>query len=89
MDVDELEPSNDDEYTTDKIFPLTLRFLDLSTLKLTVDISQRLPVPLLIREEYDQISTLIKNEPRNGRGCVIVSGQPGTGEVLVSLSHGI
>jgi hypothetical protein len=40
-------------------------------------------------EEYDRISREIEDEPVNGHGSVIVSGQPGTGEIRVSLSHGI
>ncbi len=90
MDVDEPEASNDGGSTTDTIFPSTFRFLDLSTLGLKARVSQRfLPLPLLLRPEYDYITRLIKKEPVNGQGSVIVSGQPGTGEVLVSLSHRI
>jgi len=89
MDVDEPEASNDGGSTTDTIFPFTLRFLDLSTLGLRARVSHRLPLPLLLRQEYDHISRLIEDEPVNGHGSVIVSGQPGTGEVLVSLSHRI
>jgi len=89
MDVDEPEASNDGGSETNTIFPSTLHFLDLSILRLKAHISDRLPLPLLLRQEYDYISTLIENEPRNLYGSVIVSGQPGTGEVLVSLSHRI
>jgi hypothetical protein len=50
---------------------------------------RRLPLPLLLRQEYKDISELIKKRPQNSGGSVIVSGQPGTGEFLVSLSHRI
>ena len=89
MDVDEPEASNDGGSTTDTIFPFTLRFLDLSPLGLKARISHRLPLPLLLRQEYGHVSGLIEDEPVNGHGSVIISGQPGTGEVLVSLSHRI
>ena len=95
-DDDARETSDDDPKTSDDdgleintIFPSTLRFLDLSILGLKECLTHRLPLPLFIRQEYDHISTLIENEPRNGHGSVIVSGQSGTGEVLVSLSHRI
>jgi hypothetical protein len=80
------EASHEDDQEIKNLFPFTLRFLDLSTLKLEAPPSDRLPLPLLLREEYEIISNLIKKEPRNSRGSVIVSGQPGTGEFLVSLS---
>ena len=89
MDVDEPEASNDGGSETNTIFPSTLRFLDLSILGLKAHTSDRLPLPLLLRKEYDYISTLIENEPRNRHGSVLVSGQNGTGEVLLSLSHRI
>ena len=87
MDVDEPEASNDGGSTADTIFPFTLCFLDLSTLGLRARVSHRLPSPLFLREEYNHISRLIEDEPVNSHGSVIVSGQPGTGEDLVSLSH--
>ena len=89
MDVDEPEASNDGGSETNTIFPSTLRFLDLSILGLKAHTSDRLPLPLLLRKEYDYISTLIENEPRNRHGSVLVSGQNGTGEALLSLSHRI
>ena len=91
MDVDEPAPHNDGT-TIDAIFPFTFRFLDLSTLDLRMnDVSRRLPWPLLIRQEYEDISNLIPTDAElvNGSNSVIVSGQPGAGEVLVSLSHRI
>ena len=89
MVVDEPEASNDGGSESETTFPFTLHFLDLSSLGLRTDVSRRLPLPVLYRPEYNHISTLIKAEPRNGHGSVIVSGQPGIGEVLVSLSHRI
>ena len=89
MDSDQSEPSNDGGFTNGAIFPFTLRFLDLSTLGLRTCLSYRLPSPLLLRQEYDHISRLIEGKPVNRRRSVIVSGQSGTGEILVSLSHRI
>ena len=69
------------------LFPYTLNYLDLSTLKLEKKVTIRLPSPLLLHEEYGYISKLVKDRPQNSGGSVIVSGQPGTGESLVSLSY--
>ena len=71
------------------LFPSRLSFLDLSSLKLEQDIAKRFPLPLLLRQEYEHISELIKSKSQDSGGSVIVSGQPGTGEFLVSLSHRI
>jgi len=70
------------------LFPSRLSFLDLSPLKLKQDIVNRFNFPLLLRQEYEHISELIKSKLQTGCS-VIVSGQPGTGEFLVSLSHRI
>jgi hypothetical protein len=83
------ESSNDDDAVLESLFPSILEFLDLSSLGLKETMSTRFPLPLLIREEYRVISGLVKNEPRNMSGSVVVSGQPGTGEFLVSVSHRI
>ena len=80
-------PSNEDVSDIKSFFPFTLRFLDLSALDLKEELPDRFPSPLFLRQEYDDISELIKKEPK--KGSVIVSGRPGTGEVLVSLSHRI
>ena len=51
--------------------------------------TSRLPSPLLLREEYKYISMLVKSQPQNSGGSVVVSGQPGTGQFLVSLFYTI
>ena len=90
IDVDTPGASNEDGSDFNSFFPFTLRFLDLSTLGFKdPEILGRFPSLLFIRQEYDRISALIKDKPKSKRGSVIVSGQPGTGEVLVSLSHSI
>lgn len=86
FDYDHLEASNEDG-GINSLFPFTLRFLDLSLLDLKKRVTTRLPLPLFIRQEYDDISVLIKEQPRCQEGSVIVSGQPGMGEFLVSVSH--
>lgn len=80
QDYEDLEESdgNDDI----EFLPATLEFLDLSSLKLKQQ-PTRLPLPLFLRQEYSLISQLLKNEPKYSNGSAIVSGQPGTGEVLV------
>ena len=82
MDVDGPEVSDGDD--DKKFFPFTLRFLDLSTLNLE-NVPGRIPLLLYLRQEYDDITALIGQN----HDSVIVTGQPGTGEVLVSLSHRI
>ena len=74
---DDLEAGNEDVSDTNSLFPFTLNFLDLSTLG-PKDMPQRLPYPLYVREEYEDLSVLIKD----WTGSVLVSGQPGTGGVL-------
>jgi hypothetical protein len=78
-----LEPGSEDVSDTDSLFPFTLDFLDLSTLDLK-HMPQRLPDPLYIRNEYDDISNMIEDpsRPPTKYRSVILSGQPGTGEIL-------
>ena len=80
-DGDHLAARNEDGSEISSLFPFALNFLDLSTLCLK-DAPDRLPYPLFLREEYDHLSALIEKRPRSRNGSVIVSGQPGTGEVL-------
>ena len=87
IDGDGLGAGIVDDSDINSFFPFTLRFLDLSTLDLKEEVPGHVPLPLFFRQEYDDISALIEKGPKNG--SVIVSGQPGTGEVLVSLSHKI
>lgn len=58
------------------LFSFTLRYLDLSTLKLGNE-SDRFPLSFFLRQEYDHISELINENPHKGTGSVIVSDQPG------------
>jgi hypothetical protein len=83
------EASNEDDLEIKSLFPSILSFLDLSTLELKENVSDRLPLPLLLRQEYEIISELIKKNPQGSAGSVLVSGQPGTGEFHVSLTHWI
>jgi len=87
IDPDFLEERNEDVSDINLLFPFTLRFLDLSILDLKKALPDRLPSPLFFRQEYDDITALIKKEPKIV--SVIVSGQPGTGEGPVSLCHRI
>ena len=87
IDGDDREARDEDNFDINSSFSFNLQFLDLSTLDLKEEVPDCLPLPLFIRQEYDDISALIKREPRRNNGSVIVSGQPGTGElVVVSLS---
>ena len=88
-DGDDLRASDEDGFEIGLFCPINLSFLDLSSLDLKKDLPAYIPSPLFLRPEYSHISTLIDKEPRNDQGSVIVSGQPGTGEDLVSLSRKI
>ena len=97
MNDDDMEAGDGDgdgdedgsNFEIDSFFPFTLCYLDLSALELKSK-SLRFPLPLFLRQEYDHISRLIdRRSSRKGRGSVMVSGQPGTGEVLVSPSRRI
>ena len=81
------EARSEGGFGINSLFPFTLKYLDLTTLALKY-VPPRLPSPLFLRQEYDDISALIWDKPENTQS-VIVSGQPGTGEVLASLSHRI
>lgn len=86
-DDDDSEATNEDDIETKSLFPSILSFLDLSALKLKENVSDRSPLPLLLRREYEVISELIKKRPQTSAGSVIISGQPGMGEFcVVSLS---
>jgi hypothetical protein len=87
-DVDQVDGVDDpeaieDDFELDSLFPSTLRYLDLSTLNLK-EKSPRFPWTLFLRREYDHITRLIDEGPDNSLNSVIISGQPGTGEVIVS-----
>ena len=62
-------------------FPATIKYLDLSSLDL-VHKPRRLPLLLLIRQDYTVISELLDNLSNSNKGSAIVSGQPGIGDFL-------
>ena len=84
-DNNEVPGDDGDDSGINSFLPFNLDFLDLSSLDLKEKLLENIPFPLFLCEEYDHISALIKKEPQNSQGSVIVSGQPGTGEVLASL----
>jgi hypothetical protein len=56
-DDDDSRASNEDDPEIKSLFPSILSFLDLSTLKLKENVPNRcLPLPLLLRQEYKDIS---------------------------------
>jgi hypothetical protein len=52
---------------SDHFFPSILTFLELLSLKLEENVPNRLPLPLLLRQEYKVISELIQKEPPQRR----------------------
>ena len=63
------------------LFPFPLEYLDLSRLHLQSP-PPRMPLPLLIREEYTFLSRLLDDLPKGGSGSAVISGQPGIGGTL-------
>ena len=72
--------SNEVDNELYSLFPFTVEFLDLSSLKLETPLL-RMPQPLLIRQEYKFLTERLPDRP------AILSGQPGTGGIPVFLSH--
>jgi hypothetical protein len=69
-DDDDSEGSNEDDPGIKSLFPSILSYLDLSALRMKEGIPERLPLPLLLRQEYDNISKLIKERPQNSGGPI-------------------
>jgi hypothetical protein len=67
------------------LFPATVTYMDLSSLKLKKPLP-RIPLPLLIRKEYGIITNMLNKLPEGNAGSVIISGQPGTGETFLLFS---
>jgi hypothetical protein len=84
---EDLGEDDDTNVELRSLFPAKIKYLDFSSLELT-EMTERLPLPLLLREEYNFISRLLEKRPKNLAGCVIISGQPGTGTVLPFLCLG-
>ena len=83
---DEDLEENDDDTNVElrSLFPAKIKYLDLSSLELT-ETTERLPMPILLRKEYDLISQLLEQRPKSIAGCAIISGQPGIGAILPFL----
>ena len=67
----------DDDILLQSLFPYILDYLGLSILGLKA-LTNRLPLPLLLRQEHKHISDLIKKEPGGTECSAIVSGQRST-----------
>ncbi|EDR09963.1 uncharacterized protein LACBIDRAFT_318345 [Laccaria bicolor S238N-H82] len=76
-DDDESDDDVDEEFCS--LFPFSFEYLDLSSLHLQSP-PPRMPLPLLIREEYTFLSRLLDDLPEGGNGSAVISGQPGTGK---------
>ena len=90
-----VQPANrDDVQTGDEnevdeelcyLFPFSLQYLDLSSLKHQFSTS-RLPLPLLIREEYNSLCRSSEALPEAGVSSAIISGQLGVDGPLSSYA---
>ena len=79
-DIEAEGESNEVDDELDSLFPFTVEFLDLSSLKLRPRLL-RMPQPFLVRQEYKFLTKRLPNR------SVILSGQPGTGGMRVFLFH--
>lgn len=82
---EKMEADGNDDGISDELhslFPVTIRYLDLSCLELS-NPPKRLPLPMLIREEYDDITKLLEGRPKSQKGSAVLSGQPGIGDSLI------
>ena len=83
--LEHIEDAGDSDGLDDELcslFPATIQYLDLSSLKLD-NKPPRIPLVLLIRQDYSIISQLLDRESNSIRGSAFVSGQPGIGEFFV------
>ena len=60
------------------IFPYTIRYMDLTVLKLKVHL--RVPQLMLFRNEWGNMIDLFNKGPKGRRGSAVFIGQPGIGE---------
>ena len=67
------------------LFPFSLQYLDLSSLNLQFR-PWHLPLPLLVRQEYDFLTRLLDDLPKGRSGSAIITGQPGIGGTLSFFS---
>ena len=72
------EEENNDDDKLHSIFPVTITYLDISCLQLE-DMTLRMPPVFLIRDEYRILDDIVDRLQGSG----IISGQPGTGNILV------
>ncbi|TDL17102.1 hypothetical protein BD410DRAFT_794677 [Rickenella mellea] len=61
------------------LFPVRVRYINLSSLKLK-SATNRCPSPIFIRDEYTLISRVLSDGPPGKAGSAIVTGQPGIGK---------
>jgi hypothetical protein len=82
-DIESCEAEGESNEVDDELyslFPFTVEFLDLSSLKLETSLL-RMPQQLLVRQEYKFLTKRLPDR------SAILSGQPGTGGMPVFLSH--
>ena len=84
-DVDDVDTEDDSD--PDELFeflPATIRYLDITPLELQHH--PRITFPLLLRDEYDVMSTVLHDiQVLEGiSGSCLVTGQPGAGEPRLS-----
>jgi len=88
--MEQTEDEGDSDGLDDELrsyFPATIQYLDLSSLHLSNNLKpRRMPLPLLIRQDYNVISKLLDSLPKSNKGSAIVSGQPGIGDFCLFLS---
>ena len=82
---DDIQPGDENEVDEELcyLFPFSLQYLYLSSLKHQFS-TPPLPLPLLIREEYNCLCRSLEALPEGGVGSAIISGQLGVDGALSS-----
>ena len=80
---DDVQPGDENEVDEELryLFPFSLQYLDLSSLKHQFS-TPRLPLPLLIREEYNSLCRSLEALSEGGVSSAIISGQLGVDGAL-------
>ena len=69
------------------IFPSTIRYMDLRVLELT-HFTTRIPQLMFLRKEWDNMVDIFNKREKGIRKGAVFTGQPGIGEVVLSIGLG-
>ena len=81
-DSDDLNPDELLEF-----LPARIRYVDITPLKLLF--RPRVAFPVLLRDEYDVITTILDNNEEGIGGSCVITGQPGAGDLCLLSFHSL